>query len=213
MAHRLQFRRDTRARWLEINPVLMEGEIGFETDTHNGKVGDGVSTYSELEYNNTITFESIAQILGQSTTLVPSQKLLTDNVNRFDETIENIKQVQRTFSEELNKKLYKEEAKDIYITYEDAEAEHESRLEAEQELRYAISTNRTERIEADEAITSELESIKKAIAELEKSVVKSDSVRTIQTVSESEYQHLVDTESRESTVCYLIKEEQNDANS
>lgn len=87
MAHRLQFRRDTRARWLEIDPVLMEGEIGFETDTHNGKVGDGISKYSELEYSNTIAFESITQILGQSTTLVPSQKLVTNEINRIDETI------------------------------------------------------------------------------------------------------------------------------
>lgn len=87
MAHRLQFRRDTRERWLEIDPVLMEGEIGFETDTHNGKIGDGVSKYSELEYSNTIAFESITQILGQSTTLVPSQKLVTDEINRIDEAI------------------------------------------------------------------------------------------------------------------------------
>lgn len=87
MAHRLQFRRDTRVRWLEINPVLMEGEIGFETDTHNGKVGDGISKYSELEYSNTIAFESITQILGQSTTLVPSQKLVTNEINRIDEII------------------------------------------------------------------------------------------------------------------------------
>lgn len=90
MAHRLQFRRDTRARWLEIDPVLMEGEIGFETDTHNGKVGDGVSTYSELEYNNAIVFESITQILGQSTTLVPSQKLVTDEINLIYEAIDSL---------------------------------------------------------------------------------------------------------------------------
>lgn len=90
MAHRLQFRRDTRERWLEIDPVLMEGEIGFETDTHNGKVGDGVSTYSELEYQNTIAFESITQILGQSTTLVPSQKLVTDEINLINKTIVNL---------------------------------------------------------------------------------------------------------------------------
>ena len=123
------------------------------------------------------------------------------------ETIENVEQVQRTFSEELGKKLSKEEAKDIYITYADAEAEHDTRLEAEQELRTAIASNRAERITADETITAELESIKKAIEELEKSVVKSDSVKTIQTVSEREYQQLVETESRNPTVCYLIKEE------
>ena len=101
----------------------------------------------------------------------------------------------------------RKEAAETYLTIEVAEAEHESRLEAEQELRYSIASNRAERITADEIITAELESIKKTIEELEKSVVKSDSVKTIQTVSEREYQQLVETESRNPTVCYLIKEE------
>lgn len=39
----------------------------------------------------------------------------------------------------------------------DAEAEHESRLDAEQELRHSIATNRSERIMADTVITAELE--------------------------------------------------------
>ena len=87
MSHRLQFRRDTKERWLEVNPILMEGEVGYEIDTKNGKVGDGIHTYSELPYNHTITFDSITPVLGDSSTLVPSQKLVTDNFNRIDEEI------------------------------------------------------------------------------------------------------------------------------
>lgn len=41
---RFQFRRDTSARWTEINPILLEGEIGVETDTKLRKMGDGVNT-------------------------------------------------------------------------------------------------------------------------------------------------------------------------
>lgn len=73
MSHRLQFRRDTKARWLEINPILMEGEYALETDTKCGKIGDGVHKYSELEYSNAI--QNITQdTSGQSETLVMSQK-------------------------------------------------------------------------------------------------------------------------------------------
>jgi hypothetical protein len=32
---------DTRASWAARNPILLPGEIGFESDTGNEKVGDG----------------------------------------------------------------------------------------------------------------------------------------------------------------------------
>ncbi len=41
MSDRVQFRRDTKARWSEVNPILMEGEIGLEIDTKNIKYKDG----------------------------------------------------------------------------------------------------------------------------------------------------------------------------
>lgn len=50
MANRIQFRRDTAARWAEINPILQEGEFGLETDTKKAKVGDGVKRWNELAY-------------------------------------------------------------------------------------------------------------------------------------------------------------------
>lgn len=50
MAHKIQFRRDTAQRWSEVNSVLMEGEIGIETDTHKAKVGNGVDNWNILPY-------------------------------------------------------------------------------------------------------------------------------------------------------------------
>lgn len=50
MAHKLQFRRDTAERWTQFNPILQEGEFGYETDTRKAKVGDGVHTWNELSY-------------------------------------------------------------------------------------------------------------------------------------------------------------------
>ena len=82
MAHRLQYRRDTKANWLKYNPVLMEGEVGYETDTHHQKVGDGVSTYSELEYE--VGVGNITQETGDSESLVMSQKAVSEKFTELD---------------------------------------------------------------------------------------------------------------------------------
>lgn len=50
MASKIQLRRDTTANWESADPVLSEGEIGWDTTLKQGKVGDGVSLWSELEY-------------------------------------------------------------------------------------------------------------------------------------------------------------------
>ena len=50
MANRLQIRRDTASRWTSVNPTLMSGEIGLETDTNKIKIGDGVKTWNQLNY-------------------------------------------------------------------------------------------------------------------------------------------------------------------
>lgn len=50
MANRLQLRRDTSTRWTSVNPILMSGEIGLETDTNKIKIGDGVKNWSQLDY-------------------------------------------------------------------------------------------------------------------------------------------------------------------
>lgn len=50
MANRMQQRRGTAARWIEINPVLALGEIGFEIDTGKFKIGTGSTTWTSLGY-------------------------------------------------------------------------------------------------------------------------------------------------------------------
>lgn len=50
MAIQIQLRRDTRANWLSVNPILSEGEIGLELPTGLWKIGDGIRTYSALPY-------------------------------------------------------------------------------------------------------------------------------------------------------------------
>ncbi len=46
----MQQRRGTAAQWTAANPVLAAGEIGFETDTNQFKIGDGSSTWSTISY-------------------------------------------------------------------------------------------------------------------------------------------------------------------
>lgn len=50
MASQIKLRRGTASQWTNANPVLSEGEIGFEVDTSKFKIGNGSGLWSELEY-------------------------------------------------------------------------------------------------------------------------------------------------------------------
>lgn len=43
-------RRDTAANWVAVNPVLEEGEVGWEEETRKSKLGNGVDAWNDLEY-------------------------------------------------------------------------------------------------------------------------------------------------------------------
>ena len=46
----MQQRRGTATQWTTANPTLAPGEIGFETDTNQFKIGDGVNQWEDLSY-------------------------------------------------------------------------------------------------------------------------------------------------------------------
>jgi hypothetical protein len=50
VAYRIVLRQDLAANWTQNNPVLLSGELGFETDTYRVKLGDGVKRWSLLPY-------------------------------------------------------------------------------------------------------------------------------------------------------------------
>jgi uncharacterized protein YjbI with pentapeptide repeats len=50
MATKIQVRRGSSSNWTTTNPVLSEGEIGFETDSGKFKIGNGSSVWSSLDY-------------------------------------------------------------------------------------------------------------------------------------------------------------------
>lgn len=49
---RICLRNDTAAKWVEINPTLLAGEIGIEKDTGLFKIGNGTTAYANLPYAN-----------------------------------------------------------------------------------------------------------------------------------------------------------------
>lgn len=51
---RIQMRRGTAAEAAAANPVLLAGEIGFETDTGKFKFGNGVNVWLDLPYANQV---------------------------------------------------------------------------------------------------------------------------------------------------------------
>jgi len=48
---RLQLRRDVSNNWTINNPILYSGEIGYETNTGRFKIGDGTTSWINLDYN------------------------------------------------------------------------------------------------------------------------------------------------------------------
>ena len=46
----IQFKRSLAQDWVVKNPILKAGEPGFETDTKKIKIGNGTSTWNQLDY-------------------------------------------------------------------------------------------------------------------------------------------------------------------
>lgn len=46
----IKLRRDQASDWVAVNPVLANGEPGYEDDTGKFKIGDGVARWLDLEY-------------------------------------------------------------------------------------------------------------------------------------------------------------------
>jgi len=50
MANKIQIRRDISVFWSNVNPILSQGEPGFETDTGRFKIGNGITSWNVLPY-------------------------------------------------------------------------------------------------------------------------------------------------------------------
>ena len=50
MAYRIQIRRDTSSNWTSNNPILLQGEFGYELNTGYAKIGNGQTAWTALDY-------------------------------------------------------------------------------------------------------------------------------------------------------------------
>lgn len=47
---KILIRRDMAANWVTVNPILGDGEMGYEKDTGKMKIGNGVTSWNALPY-------------------------------------------------------------------------------------------------------------------------------------------------------------------
>lgn len=73
MADIIQIRRDTAANWTSSNPILADGEMGYEKDTGKFKFGDAVTAWNSLAYTGKsilyYTDKTFFPVTGEADTL------------------------------------------------------------------------------------------------------------------------------------------------
>lgn len=76
----MQQRRGTATQWTTADPILAAGEIGFETDTSQFKIGDGTNHWSDLSY-----FKNLEDLGGTLDDYIPlTQKEAANGVATLD---------------------------------------------------------------------------------------------------------------------------------
>lgn len=81
MADRIQIRRDTKAKWADLNPILAAGEMGFEIDNNRLKIGNGITAWHSLPY---ITETDWSTIITQIDTLTQKLDALEARVQELE---------------------------------------------------------------------------------------------------------------------------------
>ena len=105
----IQLKGGTAAKWEETNYLLAEREMGIETDTHNYKIGDGITLWNDLGYSS---FPQNAENGGNKITSFnaptdieyPSAKLVYDTIQNSEDLvmIENVINFKDKVYDEIN---------------------------------------------------------------------------------------------------------------
>jgi hypothetical protein len=84
MATIFQHRHDTSTNWTSANPTLAAGEFGYETNTHNFKIGDGTTAWNSLAYTAIITPPAWTPLTATTdfATTAASTSTITMNVDK-----------------------------------------------------------------------------------------------------------------------------------
>ncbi len=68
MSRIIQLRRDAASSWTAVNPILTQGEFGYETDTNKFKIGNGVDDWNTLGYlfqgeeGGTVSYDDLSDL-------------------------------------------------------------------------------------------------------------------------------------------------------
>lgn len=98
----IQFRRGTAAQWSSTNPVLSSGELGYETDTGNFKIGNGTTAWNSLSVLNGITASTTATFTNKTINL--ANNTLTGTLAEFNTACSNADFVSIAGTETLTNK-------------------------------------------------------------------------------------------------------------
>lgn len=72
MSVTIQLRGDSAANWATANPILAEREIGINTDNNTYKIGDGVTAWSSLPYQELSPVSQLITLEAQSDPATPA---------------------------------------------------------------------------------------------------------------------------------------------
>lgn len=91
-------RKDTAENWTNKNPVLRNGEEGYETDTGRRKVGDGTTAWKELFYTvdqsydpESLNAQSGKAVAEAVAAFEAEQKRLADTVTELQAAMASLK--------------------------------------------------------------------------------------------------------------------------
>jgi hypothetical protein len=85
MSVKIQFRRDTASNWTSANPVLSQGEFGYEIDTLKYKIGNGSTTWNSLAYSNLRSLD-VATTINMENSAIPTTPA-TNTMNIFAKSL------------------------------------------------------------------------------------------------------------------------------
>ena len=83
----IQFIRGTAEAMTEVNPLLLAGELGLETDTGKYKIGDGVTAWNSLNYSGLRVPSGSSVYVVKGGSYVPA--LLVEKPSEWTPTIDD----------------------------------------------------------------------------------------------------------------------------
>lgn len=126
---------DTSTNWTTNNPVLLAGELGFESDTNKFKIGNGTSSWNDLSYvsvggggggGSTILYSTT----GQNTDGAMTQKAITDALPQCIEIEMNMQTGQASITVEQFEKLLENQENYIVVNMSLTDSDGSTRTES-----------------------------------------------------------------------------------